>query len=431
MLKVYKPAVFVLMALLAVNSTSFAQDSTSMRQSEKPKHFNEKAFRQKMDNMDLNLNMDITNMVNDLVVKVTDIVPKINLELKDYAKDLDLNIEPEISLTLKDIGKSFDYNYSNKEEDNEDESGTKSEKFKNYSKSYPLDAGDKIKLSNQYGRINVTTWDRQEIKVDVQVKSQAADDEEAQKLLNSVQIKDSKEGSLVSFRTSIEQGNNGSWKIWNWGNNKKHKLEINYTVYMPAKTDLTVEDSYGGIQLPDLYGKVKISSSYGSVEAQNLSNPSDIIEGSYGSLKVASLNGGHLDYSYGSVDIEECNNLKADLSYGSFKLGKLKGNGDFDLSYVGGFKIEEMAASFKRLNVNASYSGVALGLPGNDNFDFDITATYGAFSYNDDKVNVTSKTPADGSKHYSPTKNYKGHYGKAGSDAQITVHSTYGNVNFE
>ncbi|MFI5136395.1 MAG: hypothetical protein ACHQIM_01120 [Sphingobacteriales bacterium] len=430
MLKIYKPAVFALMALLALNAACFAQDTASMRPSEKPKHFNEKAFRQKMDNMDINLNMDITSMVNDIVVKVTDIVPKINLQLNDFTKDLNLNIEPQISLALKDLGKSFDYNYANKDEDNEDESGAAIEKYKSYTKSYPLDAGDKIKLSNQYGRITVTTWDRHEIKVDVQVKAQAADDEDAQKLLNGVQIKDSKEGGLVSFRTSIEPGSNSSWKIWNWGN-KKHKLEINYTVYMPAKNDLNVEDNYGAIELPGLDGKVRIRSSYGSVLAQNLNNPSDDIEGSYGSLKVASLNGAHLDYSYGSVDIEECNNLKADLSYGSFKLGKLKGNGDFDLSYVGGFKIDEMASSFKHLNVNASYSGVALGLPGNDSFDFDITATYGGFSYNDDKVTITSKTPADGSKHYSPTKNYKGHYGKAGSDAQITVHSTYGNVSFE
>ena len=79
---------------------------------------------------------------------------------------------------------------------------------------------------------------------------------------------------------------------------------------MPARTDLHVEDSYGGIELPDLSGKIKISSSYGSVSAQNLSNPNNEIEGSYGSLKVASLGGAKLDYSYGSVDIDACGSLK-------------------------------------------------------------------------------------------------------------------------
>jgi hypothetical protein len=419
MSKIYKPALFVLIALLAVNTTCSAQDTTVAKPG-KPKGFNDKEFEHTMNSFDLKLNVSINNLVNNILVNVSNISSKI-----------DLNIEPNINLELKDLGTGFDYGYSYGDKAKKNENGQVKEKFKNYTKSYPLDANDKIKLSNQYGRITVNTWDKHEIKVDVQIKAQAEDDEEAQKLLDGVQIRDSKSGDLVSFRTSIEPNNNGSWKIWNWGNKKNHKIEINYTVYMPSKADLDVEDSYGGIELPDLSGKIKIRSSYGSVTAQNLSNPSDEIDGSYGSVKAGLFNGGHLDYSYGSVNLDECNNLKADLSYGSFKLGKLKGAADFDLSYIGGFKIEEMGASFKRLNVNASYSGVSLGVPDNNNFNFDITTTYGGFNYNDDKVTITSKTPADGSKHYSSTKNYKGHYGKGGSEAQINIHSTYGSVRFE
>jgi hypothetical protein len=264
----------------------------------------------------------------------------------------------------------------------------------------------------------------------VQIKAQADNDDDAQKLLDGVQIRDSKEGGQVVFRTEIERSNS-SWKLWNFGGQKKHKVEIDYTVYMPAKTDLDVEDSYGGIELPDLSGVVKISSSYGGILAQNLSNPNDVIEGSYGSLKAGSVNGAKLDFSYGSVDIDECNNLKADLSYGSFKLGRLTGSAEFDISYVSGFKIEDMANSFKKLNIDASYSSVALGVPGNNNFNFDITTTYGGFNYDDSKVTITSKTPADGSKHTGPTRNYKGHVGGAGSQGQITIHTSYGGVNFE
>ena len=196
------------------------------------------------------------------------------------------------------------------------------------------------------------------------------------------------------------------------------------------KNDLNVEESYGSISLPDLTGKIKINSSYGSTFAQNLTNPANEISGSYGSLKVGILNGARLDYSYGSVDIDECTNLKANLSYGSFKMGALKGAAEFDLSYVGGFKIDELANSFKKVNINADYSGIALGVPGSNNFNFDITTTYGGFNYNDDKVTFTSKPSSDG-RHVSMTKNYKGHFGKDGSEAQINIHSTYGGVNFE
>ncbi|MDB4902598.1 MAG: hypothetical protein JWQ63_1879 [Mucilaginibacter sp.] len=418
--KIFKYTLLVLIPLLT-SQVGFAQEINTSKQN---------VSQQNTNDIDINFKLNINDLVKNLVVKVNEIAPKIELGLKDYEKDLNFNVTSKIDLGLSDL-KNLDLdNYINNSDEDFREGRVK-QKFKSYSKSYPIDANDKIRLSNQYGRIIVNTWDRHEIKVDVQIKAEANDDDEAQKLLDGVQIRDSKEGDLVSFRTTIEPNENGSWKIWEWGGKKNRKLEINYTVYMPTKTDLTVEDSYGSIQLPNLDGRVKIRSSYGSVLAQNLSNPSNEIEGSYGSLKVGTLNGAHLDYSYGSVDMDECSNLKANLSYGSFKLGKLKGTADLDLSYVGGFKIEEMGSTFKRLNVNSSYSGVSLGVPGSNNFDFDITTNYGGFNYNDNKVTITSKTPPDGSKHVGPTRNYKGHFGKEGNEAQVNIHTTYGSVNIE
>lgn len=311
--------------------------------------------------------------------------------------------------------------------------GAGSVREKSYSKSYPLDANDKIKLSNQYGKIFVNTWNRNEVKVDITIKAEAGSDADAQRLIDGVSISDGKSGDQVSFKTNIrsEDEDNGFWALFRSKGNKKHKLSINYSVYMPARNDLDVNSSYGSVDLPGLDGRVRINTSYGSTSIESLSNPSNEINGSYGSMKVGSMNGGRLSFSYGSVDMDEVNNLKADLDYGSFKLGRLKGSGDFDLSYEGGFKIDNVESSLKRLNINTSYSGASLGISPNCNFDFDVTVSYGGFNYNDNKVNVTSKNPPDGSRHIGTTRNYKGHVGKGNSDARVTVNTSYGGVNFD
>lgn len=422
-IKIYKLSLLPVIAFLAISTVGLAQDiSVSVNTSSSSDvavnaKIKTKKLKTKMHKLNNDLELNLDNLAANITETINDIAPKIVSDVTNMAS----NIVVEVN---DDAG-------NNDSSSGTDENGSVNEKFKSYSKSYPIDGNDRIRLSNQYGKIMVNTWDRHEIKVDVQIKAQAQSDDEAQKLLDGVQIIDSKEGDLVSFKTQIER-NNSSWKIWNWGgNNGKHKVEINYTVYMPAKTDLNVEDSYGSIQLPDLSGKVKISCSYGSVLAQNLSNPANEIEGSYGSLKAGAINGARLDYSYGSAEIDECNSLKADLSYGSFKLGKLNGAASFDLSYVGGFKIDEISNSFNKLNIDASYSSVALGVPGSNNFNFDITTSYGGFSYDDEKVAITSKTPADGSHRESSTKNYKGHFGKGGSEAMINIHTSYGSVNFK
>lgn len=447
--KIYKPILFVLVACLAINTTGFAQ-----KKHKAAKHrqrveksgsstADDTSFDMQMDDLGINVDMNlkglgktinmaldeikpqIVSAINNVSVSISNSSPKIKLKLKNILNNVDINVsdvDPQVSVNVNGSSISSD--------DDDDNNGDLEEKTKNYSKSYPVDANDKLRLNNQYGRITVLTWDRPEVKVDVLIKATANQEDEAQKLLDGVEIQDNKSGDVVSFRTEIQRNKN-SWSIWNWGGRSKtHKVEINYTVHMPSKNSLDVEQSYGSVSLPDMDGRVKISASYANVVAQNLSNPTNDIEGSYGNLKVGNMNGGRLDFSYGNVDMAECTNLKADLSYGSFKLGKLKGSADLDLSYVGGFKINDVAPSLKRLNINSSYSGVSLGISNDNSFDFDITVSNAGFNYDDDKVTLTSKTPAD-NRHYSPTKNYKGHFGKGNSDSKVTINSSYGGVHFD
>ena len=420
--KIYKSLLVAVAAFLMAGTACYAQDTSvsvnlsassgSLKVKAKVK---KKAIEIEAKSFSKDLELSLNNLGADISNQVDKLTPKIEAAVNDLVSDVDVSVSTD--------GNNYSYSYTSPD-------GGKYEKSKTYSKTYPVDGNDRIKLSNQYGKIQVNTWDRHEVKVDVLIKAQAEDEGAAQKLLDGVHISDGKDGGEVNFRTEIDRIG-GGFRFWDFGNNKKHKVEIDYTVYMPAKTDLNVEDSYGGIELPDLSGKVKISTSYGSVSAQNLSNPNNEIEGSYGSLRAGSIGGAKLDFSYGSVDIDACGGLKADLSYGSFKLGKLSGPGEFDISYVGGFKIEELAGDFKKLKVDDSYSSVALGVPGSNNFNFDITTTYGGFNYDDGKVTITSKNPPDGAKHIGPTRNYKGHFGRDGSDGIVNIQTSYGGVSFD
>ncbi|HEY2581552.1 MAG TPA: hypothetical protein VGI43_07080, partial [Mucilaginibacter sp.] len=183
--KIFKRSL-LLLTLLA-GQIGFAQETNAPKQ--KSKADTGIDFQQNINNLDINLKLGIKDLVNNIVVKVNDIVPNINVDLSEL-KNLDFNIEQNIDFELKNSIKSNDCNTQN----NDEKDGQQKQKFKTYSKSYPIDENDRIKLSNQYGKIAVNTWDRHEIKVDVQIKAEADDDGLAQKLLDGVQIRDSKEG---------------------------------------------------------------------------------------------------------------------------------------------------------------------------------------------------------------------------------------------
>lgn len=427
--RIYKPVAMLGIAVrMAFGAPVFAQDSSATANLSASSSDGTVTLRTKVKTR--NLAAFATRFAQNVANTATNLSLRVAAKAEDAGPQIADAVTNLVSGSNMDISVSTNNDSSGNDNMADQPDGGRYQKTKTYSKSYPVDGNDRIKLINQYGKIMVNTWDQHQIKVDVVIKADAEDEGSAQKLLDGVHIQDGKDGDEITYRTEIEKLG-GGWKFWDLGNNKKHKVEIDYTVYMPSRNDLNVEDSYGAIELPSLSGKIKISSSYGSVNAENLSNTDNDIEGSYGSLHAASLGGAKIDFSYGSVDIDACGRLKADLSYGSFKLGKLNASGEFDISYVGGFKIEQLAGSVKQLKVDASYSSVAVGVSSSNNQSFDITTTYGGFDYGDNKVTVTSKNPPDGSKHVGPTRNFKGHLGRDGNDGSIDIHTSYGGVNFD
>lgn len=336
------------------------------------------------------------------------------------------------SVMARNANRTFAYNFDKADArlEKQVQDGDVKEKSKTFSKSYPLDANDAIEISNYYGKINVNTWNKKEVKVDVDIKAYADEDADAQKLLDGTTINSGKDGNVVSFKTDINQGRNSWWgTITNGKTTQTHKVVINYTVYMPVNSALSISNKYGSVNLPDLDGKLNIKNSYGGLVAKTLTNTDNVIVVNYGDANISSMSGSQVNVAYGSLALDECNNLNATVKYSPIKIGKLNTSGVIDVKYGGGLVINDLGKGLKTLEINSSYTPVKLGSISATNADFDVTTHYGEFSY-DNTTSITSKTP-DNERGYSSTKNYKGHVGKGSSDKVITIKSSYGSVKFD
>lgn len=304
------------------------------------------------------------------------------------------------------------------------------EKSKKLSKSYTVDANDMLGISNSYGKITVNTWNKNEFKVDVEVKAYASNDDDAQELLDRVTISNSKLKNVVSFNTIIPHNStNGNWFSMNfWGGDNKQKIEVYYTVYMPSVNNINFRTNYTTNILPDMKGEVLINMNYGDLQAGKLSGKSNI-RSNYGRLTIDEIDNGIIAANYGSIKLTESNNINANLNYCDADLGKLDGSAILKANYLGNLKITSFDKDFKSLNINSNYSNIDLSFGNNMSFNFDVTTTYAGFKYDDALVTITSKTPSDEKKGWSSTKNYKGYYGKSPA-ANITIRSNYGGVKF-
>jgi len=459
--KIFKHALLAAIAVLAISTSVSAQDSLAvppmppvklkmykfkqdkaLKQNMADLKGKMKQLQKQMDQKNFKMNMDMKFAFKDFDKKFSESFKDFDKSFKDFGKNFNESFKdfgknfsgsfsemaPNFSGDFKNLN-SISYN-SNSNANNEEykqkvASGEMIEKVKTYSKSYSVDANDVLQISNSFGKVVVNTWAKKEFKVDVQMKFGADDEDYVNNMINGSSISDSKDGSIVSFKTILARNNSRH------GNNH---IEVNYTVYMPAGNALDLTNKFGSVTLPDLSGKVTVVVNFGSLIAQQLTNSENDIQLKFtqdGASSIALLNGGKLKLGYGKLKAGIFNNVDADISFSAISIDRLKNSASFRIKYGDGVNIGTIDKSVRNINFNASFSKIKLDFKDSESFNFDITTKNGDFNYNDDKTKVTAKTPSDGDRGWSSTKTYKGYIGKDNSDGKITINASFTGVKFQ
>ncbi|MDP4261883.1 MAG: hypothetical protein Q8941_05075 [Bacteroidota bacterium] len=290
------------------------------------------------------------------------------------------------------------------QEDNKKEE-PKFKKIKTYTKSYSLSGNDKVSLSNQFGEMKITTWEKNEVKVDVTITCKSDVEERAQKILDHISIVDSKGASGVYFKTKFdddkEVGKDDKGKHFN----HNESMEINYAVYLPAGNPLNAENQFGKMIIPDYKGEAELASKFGSLEAGRISNAKKI-DVEFGEANIAQVNGGKLAIRFSSGTVNKLSgDVKTDLEFSQVKL-----NIDNDI---------------KSLELHNSYSTVYLDLNKNLSATYDISTSHGSFS---NKTVFTIKEKEKEDSRYGPRFNSE-FSGTSGSGAaKLKIESSFGEI---
>lgn len=283
-------------------------------------------------------------------------------------KNLILSVLSGFLLTTQVYAKQQEPNFSAQSVSNADANFSSSSlvqddtpvKTKSFTRSFNLDKNDKLILANQRGSITIKTWDKNEVKVDVEIRAYAKTDNDAQKMLDEVSINASKTGDLVSYKTEFASRNN------NWGssirNGKtiwRNEVKIDYTVYMPANIALTASTQYGNILVNDFSGPTSIKVQYGNFNAGTLSNVNNYINVQYGNTTIQEANKALIKQQYGkTVTIGVVGTLDLNVQYADANITTIKGNAVIKKQYgkqlvVGSVDDLDLDAQYTDVTVNA------------------------------------------------------------------------------
>jgi hypothetical protein len=270
-------------------------------------------------------------------------------------------------------------------------------KKKSVNKSFSVSVSDKLNIQNSFGEVNISTWDKNEIKVDVNIEVSANTEAYAQKLMDRITVDDSRKAGEISFVTNLKDMNgNGS---------NKSTMRINYTVAMPAGNPLKIKNEFGATIIPDFKGAVDIDSKFGKLITGNLLNVKELnVE--FGKATFGNITGGDIN-----------------IKYSNATFGGLSGNIKLDLEFSNKVQVK-LENNLSKLEVQANYSSVQL-MPADDlSASYTISTSYGSF-----KNRTQVKFNSDEDDQERGPKFDKEYSGKSGAgNVPVKVKSSFGTV---
>jgi len=233
---------------------------------------------------------------------------------------------------------------------------------RNISKTYPA-SGNTLNIDNQFGEVRITTWDKNEIKVDIHIETSSTQKELADKTFERIDVTDKQEGKEINFKTIMNKGGkdeNTSCK------NCSNTMSIDYDIHIPSNNALNIENSFGSIVIPDYTGPVSLSNKYGSLKAGKLSKPEKVW------------------VEFGSADLKSIGNIDLTFKYSSVTIGSLTGKSKLKFEFCGYSKVN-LDNGLTGLTVDDSYSSVHLVPAANLSATYNISTSYGSVV---DKTNI-------------------------------------------
>lgn len=333
----------------------------------------------------------------------------------------------------------------------------KHEKNKVIKKVFSVNSDAKVSLDNRYGNLNITTWDKNSVEIEVTITVQGDDLDDVQNRISSINVAFNASADFIEAKTILGD-NKSSWSSW-FKKSKNMNYKINYIVKMPKSNSVDLDNDYGNIYLDELEGSAAINCDYGKISIGNLlANDNDInldycststinymksggvnidysklnintseeirVNADYSTLKFEKAGSVDFNCDYGSISIDEANDIKGNSDYLSMRFGTVKRNLDIRTDY-GSLTVKNLVKGFENVNIDAQYAGVRISVAPDVVFDFEIDLQYAGFSRDDDKIELFKSIS-------KPTKKYyEGKFGKGNTNSKLKITSEYGGVSIK
>jgi len=281
----------------------------------------------------------------------------------------------------------------------------KTEIRKAYFKEFPSNRATQLDISNRYGKVLIENSSNDQVTISVEVSVEAASEKKAEHILNQIDILLMNDNNHIQAITQIEGKG--------WSGNVK--LNIDYTISMPAYVNTHLENKYGQVSIANITGHFRGEVKYGSFNAnrlvpddKNFINELDLaycnnssvryfsrlnltlgysklklglgdalnFEAKYSDLKIEEIALIKGELAYTDCAIEEALNVSIKAKYSDMDLGRISACLEVETKY-GDIDIAHLGRHFDWLKIEAAYSDVDIRVEEGSTYQLDLNTHYG------------------------------------------------------
>jgi len=187
---------------------------------------------------------------------------------------------------------------------------------------------DKLELDllSKYGDVTIDTWDKDSVSFTIDIKVITDNPETSKEFIKDVTVLFNHSEDYISASTEWNRYTNKIRKTaidFATILGRERKIEVNYSIKLPANSELDIENSFGDITLNDFEGKIKIEASHGNVRIRKVKNIKKL-KLSYGKLKIKEYDNANIEIHSTDADIEEGKTLTLKSSSSDIEIEKVK-----------------------------------------------------------------------------------------------------------
>jgi len=331
---------------------------------------------------------------------------------------------------------------------------------RSFMKSIAVGEKTSLDVSNKYGNIYVTPWNKDSAFIKIEIKAFASNETKLKKMFDGINVGINESGNIITAHTDFIQNINNLFEGFKGLTNKlityESRVEIDYHINVPEYLNLKIVNKYGDVYIEKCSGDLSVSVSNGSFKAGSLGEQTSV-ELSFCDASIKSVASGTIDASFSEIAIESTRNLKITSISSKYEIrqageilsesrrdkffidtiASVNGNSyftDYDIKYLkkninlttryGNLNADLINSGFESIILNSGYSDISLYFDKNSSYRLDIRHT-NTFLVLPSKENFTEQETLNADK-----KEYKttGIVGKSPGSAKVEIDATRGNI---